>query len=158
MFKQILPPATLKPLWRIIILLIQTVKPQHREVTAQGCLKVRRVWKRTQISQSLSSTLPTGLQGLAEDLPDKAPLPNWAEFNNFEEFQFMILLLIIILFGGKVDLSNYMRFKCQGISGQFQSPSCYPCRPNLETGEKTGLYLDGLLCRKKYHFACIDPI
>lgn len=105
-----------------MILLIQTVQLQHRQVTAQGCLKVRRVWKRTQISQSLSSTLPTGLQCLTEDLPDKAPLPNWAELNNFEEIQFIILLLIIILFGGKVDLSNYMRCKCQGISGQFQSP------------------------------------
>lgn len=126
MFLQILPSATLKPLWRIIILLIEAVKAQHREVTAQGRLKVRRVWKRTQISQSLSSTLPTGLHCLAEDLPDKAPLPHWTQFEDrtelLEEFQFIILLLIIILFGGKVDLPNYTRFKCKGILGQLQAP------------------------------------
>lgn len=113
-------------MWRIIILLIQTVKLQHREVTAQGRLKVRRVWKRTQISQSLSSTLPTGLHCLAEDLPDRAPLPNWTEFNNFEEFQFIILLFIIILFGGKTDLPNYNTFKCKGVPCQLQAPFLLP--------------------------------
>lgn len=52
---------------------MQTAKLKHREVTAEGHLKVRRVWKSTQISQSLSSTLPTGLLCLAEYLPDAAP-------------------------------------------------------------------------------------
>lgn len=55
-------------------------------------------------------------------MPDKAPLPNWTEFNNFEEFQFIMLFLLIILFGGKIELPNYMKFNCKGILGQLQSP------------------------------------
>lgn len=53
-----------------------TVKLKHREVTAQGHLKVRRVWKRTQISQSPSSALPAGLRCLAEYLLHAAPFQN----------------------------------------------------------------------------------